>query len=93
MDEVFVALNMGLTFLVTQGIKVLGLKLGIKIEKWGSILTAAIVGSLLFFLKSLASGLTPEAQQIIVTAFGLVSLVLGSYGIHYTLRGAPQVAK
>jgi hypothetical protein len=82
-----VAIGAGLTFLFTQGLKALANLLGFDIAGWTSAVVAALVGAVLVFLDGIVALIPPELQPVASAIFGLIVVVLGSFGVHYTYKG------
>ena len=75
-----------LTFLVTQGVKAVAKLFGKDIGGLGAAAVAVLVGAIIFFVEGVLN-LFPEKQELVAAILSFVTVVLGSFGAHYTYSG------
>ena len=76
-----------MTYLVTAGIKSLSTMLGKDLSGFGAALTAGLVGLVIGIFNSvLAPAIPSAALPVIEPAAGLIVVILGSFGLHKTVK-------
>lgn len=75
------------TYLVTAGIKSLSTMLGKDLSGFGAALTAGLVGLVIGIFNSVLVPIIPvTALPVIEPAAGLIVVILGSFGLHKTVK-------
>lgn len=81
-DEIKALLAVIVTMLVTEALKAIGAKLGIDLSGYSAQITAALVGSVLVLANALLMKVPAEFAPIVQSLFGLLVVVLGSFGAY-----------
>lgn len=77
-----------LTFVLTNGVKAIFALFGKEVQGFGSAVVAAFVGAILFFSAGVIGGLDPSVQAVVVKVLDLLLIVVGSFGVHYSIKSA-----
>lgn len=76
----------GIGFLVTAGLKSLSALLKKDISGWGSVITGALVTSVIYFANAILSAVPVSAQPSVTAALTLLVTILSAFGIAATLK-------
>ena len=84
--ELQALLAAGIGFLVTAGIKSLSTLLKKDLSGWGSVLTASIVTTTVYFFNAILSAVPASAAPSVAIALTLLVSILGAFGVHNTIK-------
>ena len=84
-NELKALLGILITMVVTEILKFLGEKLNVDLSGYAAQVTAALVGSVLVLVDAVFSNVPAEFIPIVNSLFGLIVVVLGSFGAYKVL--------
>lgn len=83
-NELVLLLSAGIGFLVTNGLK--SLFPNLDISGTAAKITAAVVTCVVALANQGLALVPVEYQQIVTTVFTLIVVVLGAFGVHYSMK-------
>lgn len=84
--EIVGLITIGVGFLVTQGVKGALALFGIDLSGKAAALTAVLVGVVVLFVQGIVGMFPPETQEMVATVLGALTLILGMFGAHKTMK-------
>lgn len=84
--EVVGLITLAVAFLVAQGLKGLLANFGIDLGGKAAVLTAILVGSIVFFIEGVVGLFPVDAQEIVVIVLQALVAILGMFGVHKTKK-------
>ena len=89
-NELKAILGIFVTMVVTEILKWLGRKLNVDLSGYSAQVTAALVGSVLVLVNAVFSNVPAELAPIVNSLFGLIVVVLGSFGAYKVLLASKK---
>lgn len=83
-EEIKIAIAAGLGFLVTQGFKTLGEKIGVDLSGNAAQVTALLCTLIVYLLQTALDLVPAEYRGIVGAVLGVLVAVMGAYGLHYS---------
>lgn len=79
-------IKIGVSFLVTGGLKSISRRIGKDISGWAAVITASIVSTIILFSNALLSATPTNAQPFVATLLALIVTIFGAFGVHEALK-------
>ena len=85
-NELKILLASAVSFLVTEGLKVVGKWFSADLSGGGSVIAASLTTAIVVFAESLLALVPAQYQDSVAAIFGLLIALLGAFGVHSQLK-------